>query len=193
MMVAETNLNSVSASHLPDQVLSHIDGVKYHRSLFCSLRSCFSPQPPLTERTLMALTIPTGPDEETPLLGGRQVSEITTITGLESEAVTLRGTSEEGSRTPSIKGKTSINEPAGVVKKTPLPWVQFCIVLFLQLPEPLTAQIIYPVSVLFSPIASMYLTRSRNAVLSQFAPEVSLNAFLHPHKQGIDVRGRALI
>ncbi|KAF8896546.1 major facilitator superfamily multidrug-resistance, DHA1 sub-family [Infundibulicybe gibba] len=30
------------------------------------------------------------------------------------------------------------------VKKTPLPWFQFSIVLFLQLAEPLTAQVIYP-------------------------------------------------
>lgn len=92
----------------------------------------------------MTLTIPTGPDEETPLLGGRQVSEITIFTESESEATTLGGTPDEGSRAPSVKGKANINEPSRVVKKTPLPWVQFCIVLFLQLPEPLTSQIIYP-------------------------------------------------
>ena len=116
----------------------------------------------------MTLTIPNGPDEETPLLGGKQVSEIVNITEPESEASILGETSNEGSRTPSIKGRTNINKPAGVVKKTPLPWVQFCVVLFLQLPEPLTAQIIYPVSVLFSAVAPIYLIRSRNPFYPSF-------------------------
>ena len=89
----------------------------------------------------MTATIPTSADEETPLLGGQRVSALEGITEPEAEAVTLAGPSNQGSRTSSIGGKTNAN----VVKKTPLPWAQFSIVMFLQLAEPLTSQVIYPV------------------------------------------------
>ena len=90
----------------------------------------------------MPLTIPSGPDEETPLLGGKHVSDVGSISEPDSEDATLAGPSNQGSRTPSIKGKANTSP----VKKTPLPWAQFSIVLFLQLAEPLTSQVIYPVS-----------------------------------------------
>jgi hypothetical protein len=94
----------------------------------------------------MPLTIPTGPDEETPLLGGRRVSDVRSISEQDSEAATLAGPSNRGSRTSSIKGKANANLASEVVKKTPVPWAQFSIVMFLQLAEPLTSQVIYPVS-----------------------------------------------
>ncbi|KAF9648963.1 MFS general substrate transporter [Thelephora ganbajun] len=62
----------------------------------------------------------------------------------ESEVVTLAGPSGQGSRTPSIKGKINANGGSEVVEKTPLPWAQLSIVLFVQLAEPLTSQVIYP-------------------------------------------------
>jgi hypothetical protein len=86
------------------------------------------------------------PDEETPLLGRQQVSAVGKISESESEAATLAGPSNQGSRISSIKGKTNVNGGSGVVKKTPLPWAQFSLVLCLQLAEPLTSQVIYPVS-----------------------------------------------
>ena len=95
----------------------------------------------------MPVTIQTGSDEETPLLGGHLVSAVEQISesGPGSEAATLTGHSDRGSRTPSVKGKTNVSGAAEMVKKTPLPWQQFSIVLFLQLAEPLTSQVIYPV------------------------------------------------
>ena len=89
----------------------------------------------------MTATIPTSADEETPLLGGHRVSALEGTTEPEAETVTLAGPSNQGSRTSSIGGKTNAN----VVQKTPLPWAQFSIVMFLQLAEPLTSQVIYPV------------------------------------------------
>ena len=89
----------------------------------------------------MNLKIQNGPDEETPLLGGNQVSDVRRISESDSEGATLAGPSNQGSRTASIEGK-----PAEVVKKTPLPLAQFYLILFLQLAEPLTAQVISPVS-----------------------------------------------
>jgi len=101
----------------------------------------FSHLPP-TERTPMTVTTPTVPDEETPLLGDQRTS----ATEPGSGAATLAGPSNQGSPTPSVKGKADVNRGSGVVKKTPLPWAQFSIVLFLQLAERLTSQVIYPVS-----------------------------------------------
>lgn len=43
---------------------------------------------------------------------------------------------EVDEETPLLQAQTK--------KKTPLPWFQFTIVLFLQLGEPLTSQVIYP-------------------------------------------------
>jgi len=97
----------------------------------------------------MTTTIPTVPDEETPLLGGQQVPSIGRITESESEATTLTGPSNQGSRTPSIKGRTNANRGSEAAKRTPLPWAQLSLVLFLQLAEPLTSQVIYPVSSFF--------------------------------------------
>ena len=95
----------------------------------------------------MTVTIPTTPDEETPLLGGQQVSAVEEITESGSEAATLAGPSNQSSRIPSVKGKTRANiREAELVKKTPLPWAQFSIILFLQLAEPLTFMVISPVS-----------------------------------------------
>lgn len=92
----------------------------------------------------MTLTIPTEPDEVTPLLGGNPVSDITNISDPDSEAATLAGSPNQTSRTSSIKGKVNTDGPTDVVKKTPLPWAQLSIVLFLQLAEPLTSQVISP-------------------------------------------------
>jgi hypothetical protein len=96
----------------------------------------------------MTTAIPTLPDEETPLLGGQRVSAVRiTEPEPEFEAATLAGPSNQGSRTSSIKSKTDAKGLSeDVVKKTPLPWAQFSIVMFLQLAEPLTSQVIYPVS-----------------------------------------------
>ena len=81
----------------------------------------------------MIATIPTAPDEETPLLGGQQVSIIGEITESEPGAATLAGPSNQDSGSK-------------LIKKPPFPWAQFSIVLFLQLAEPLTSCVIYPVS-----------------------------------------------
>ena len=91
----------------------------------------------------MTTATQTVPDEETPLLTGQQVPDTGNPAECEPEVATLAGPSSQSSRTPSIKGKKDAN---GVVKKTPLPWVQFSITLFLQLAEPLTSQVISPVS-----------------------------------------------
>ncbi|KAF9441801.1 major facilitator superfamily multidrug-resistance, DHA1 sub-family [Macrolepiota fuliginosa MF-IS2] len=50
--------------------------------------------------------------------------------------MTVTTNHETDEETPLLQGPTK--------KKTPLPWFQFTIVLFLQLGEPLTAQVIYP-------------------------------------------------
>ena len=94
----------------------------------------------------MTVVIQIASDEETPLLGGRQVSAPKRITEPESEAATLAGPSNHTSRTPSIGGKTNVNGRSKLVKRTPLPWAQFSIILFLQLAEPMTMQVISPVS-----------------------------------------------
>jgi hypothetical protein len=101
----------------------------------------------------MTTTIPTLPDEETPLLGGQQASAVGRITEPEPDAATLACPSNQSSCTSSIGGKTNPKEGSNVVQRTPLPWAQFSIVLFLQLAEPLTSQVIYPVS---SPVASFF-------------------------------------
>lgn len=89
----------------------------------------------------MTVTIPDVADEETPLLGGKQVSVVEGISQSSSEAATLIDPSAQASRTPSVAGKTN---PNGSIKKTPLPWAQFSIILFLQLAEPFTGQVISP-------------------------------------------------
>lgn len=94
----------------------------------------------------MAVTIPTFPDEQTPLLGGPAVSAAAETSEPSSEAATLAGPSNRGSRTPSILGKANGDGVSEANGKTPLPWAQFSIVLILQLVEPLTSQVIYPVS-----------------------------------------------
>ena len=91
----------------------------------------------------MPVTIQTGPDEETPLLAGHLIPAVEQTS--ESGAAALTGHSDQGSRPPSVKGKTNVSGAAEVAKRTPLPWQQFSIVLFLQLAEPLTSQVIYPV------------------------------------------------
>ena len=94
----------------------------------------------------MSLTTPTGPDEGTPLLGGNHVPDLGRISESDSEAATLAGPSNQGSRAPSVKGKTNANPVQERVRKTPLPWAQFSIILFLHLAEPMTSQVISPVS-----------------------------------------------
>ena len=81
------------------------------------------------------------PNEETPLLGGQQSSAAGGVTSPESEVATLAG-----SRTPSVKDRSNTDGGPDVIKKTPLPWAQLSIVLFLEIAEPLTAQVISPVS-----------------------------------------------
>jgi len=90
------------------------------------------------------MTVTAVPNEETPLLRDQQVSAIERVTDPEPEAVTLAGLSNQNSRAPSVKGGR--NGRPDVVKKTPLPWAQFSLTLFLLLAEPLTAQVISPVS-----------------------------------------------
>lgn len=89
------------------------------------------------------MTTTTVPNEETPLLGAQQHSAIERVAIPESEVSTLAG-----SRTPSIKGRRSVDGRPDVVTKTPLPWGQLSIILVLELAEPLTAQVISPVSTL---------------------------------------------
>ena len=83
----------------------------------------------------MAMTIPTIPDEESPLLGGQHVSATEEI-----------AESEPGN---GLKPNKII----------PFPWAQFSIVLFLQLTEPLTSQVIYPVSFPIEAICRMITER----------------------------------
>ena len=96
----------------------------------------------------MTTAAPTVQDEETPLLGGQQTSAMGRVTERESEAATLACSSNQGSRTLSIEGRTSVGEGprSDVTKKTPLPWAQFSITLLLLLAEHLTPQVISPVS-----------------------------------------------
>ena len=100
------------------------------------------------EQIFMIPTTPTVPNEESPLLGEQRDSTKRRITGSEPEAATLAGPSNRGSRTSSVRsrGGTNASERSGVTKKTPLPWAQFSITLLLLLTEPLTSQIISPVS-----------------------------------------------
>ena len=98
----------------------------------------------------MTVTIPVVSNEETPLLGGQRAPALEVITESESESATLASPPNQGSCTPSVRSKTSANGGSDVIKKTPLPWAQYSIVLFLQLAEPLTSQVIYPVSALSS-------------------------------------------
>ena len=86
------------------------------------------------------MTTTTVPNEETPLLGGQRHSAVGRAVEPESEVSTLAG-----SRTPSIKGR-SVDGGPDMAKKTPLPWGQLSIILVLELAEPLTAQVISPVS-----------------------------------------------
>lgn len=84
----------------------------------------------------------TASDEVTPLLGGNSCSAIEPS----SDVATTAGPSGQGSRAPNVKTKVNANAVSDPTKKTPLPWAQLSIILFLQLAEPLTSQVIYPVS-----------------------------------------------
>ena len=101
------------------------------------LHSCGDPPPPKT----MTLT---APDEETPLLSDQQVSAMGRS---EANAATLISPLNQSGRTVSIEGRTDANEgsQSDIVKKTPLPWAQLSIVLFMLLAEYLTVQVISPV------------------------------------------------
>ena len=94
----------------------------------------------------MITMIPTALDEETPLLGDQQPTTVGRISEREFEAATLAGSSS--GRAPNTEGRTNVNggSQSDVVKKTPLPWAQFSITLFLLLAEHLTPQVISPVS-----------------------------------------------
>lgn len=92
------------------------------------------------------MAIPTVSNEEIPPLDGQRVLAVGEIAESESETVTLAGPSNQGGRAPRIKGKANASGGSEMVKKTPLPWNQFSIILFLQLAEPLASQVIYPVS-----------------------------------------------
>lgn len=92
-------------------------------------------------KPLMTVTTPTVPNEETPLLGAQCASEVEGIPGSDSESATMASLSDRDGLTRADSDGGAI-----VVKKTPLPWPQFSIVLFLLLAEPLTSQVISPVS-----------------------------------------------
>ena len=94
----------------------------------------------------MTAAIPTLSDEATPLLGDQQVLAAVRIVEPEPEAATLVGPSSQGGRMLTIGDNTNASDGSGAVKKTPLPWAQFSIILVLQLAEPLSSQVIYPVS-----------------------------------------------
>ena len=106
------------------------------------------------------MTATAAPDEETPLLRDQHSSAVERVTDPEPEAVTLVGLSNQTSRAPSVKGGRNADGGSDAVKKTPLPWAQFSLTLFLMLAEPLTAQVISPVS---SSIGSYLLLRHRLA------------------------------
>lgn len=80
------------------------------------------------------------PDEETPLLGRDSVSAVT----YGSEVVTAVDPTNQGDHTQDVKSKAGPDPEQ--TKRTLLPWAQFSIISFLQLVEPLTGQVIYPVS-----------------------------------------------
>ena len=88
----------------------------------------------------MTLTDPD--DEQTPLLGK--------ISGPEPDTEP----SHRDTPIPPLGGKIDGDEP---ITKTPLPWAQLSMVLLLQLAEPLTAQVIFPVS---SPLRCLSPTKS---------------------------------
>ena len=81
----------------------------------------------------MTVTIQTASDEVTPLLDGSEVS----ANESSSVVAAVAGPSNQ---------KINANDILEQTKKTPLPWAQFSIILFLELAEPLTSQVIYPVS-----------------------------------------------
>ena len=132
------------------------------------------------------------PDERTPLLCSQQVPAIRRVAEPEPEPVPLAGPLNQSSRTPSA------DRGSDVTNKTPLPWGQLSVVLFLQLAEPLTAQVI-------SPVGSTYLSlrllndtgpnrpdRPLNAppLSSQFTPEVSSGNSPHSWDRQINSWGR---
>lgn len=95
----------------------------------------------------MVVTIPTTPDEETALQDRKGVSATGgVILGANPEVVTLELPLSQDSRTPSIEGNADACGVSEAIEKTPLPWAQFSVLLFLQLAEPLTSNVIYPVS-----------------------------------------------
>ena len=101
----------------------------------------------------MTTATQTAPDEETPLLGGRQAPTVGRATESESGAATVASPLNQGGRTPSITGKTNANGGSEVVEKTSLPWAQLSVVLLLQLSEPMALYGVYPVS---SPVNFSY-------------------------------------
>jgi hypothetical protein len=111
----------------------------------------------------MKMTIPTIPDEDTPLLGNQHRSAIGKVTESDSEVSTLTGPSNQSAS--NISGKSNPGQGSDrseVAKKTPLPWAQFSIILFLQLAEPLTSQVISPVSFFYSPTESTHRSCALN-------------------------------
>ena len=84
----------------------------------------------------------TAPNEETPLLAANTVS----ATKPGSEVATAVSPPSQGSQTQGIGGKANADGTSEPIKRTLLPWAQFSIISFLQLVEPLTGQVIYPVS-----------------------------------------------
>lgn len=116
------------------------------------------------------------PDEETPLLGGQQISAIERVTDPEPEA----SLSNQSSRAPSIKRRRNAYGGPDVVKKTPLPWAQFSLTLVLLLAEPLTAQVISPVSSLTHPFYLLLWRRSTPDGGIQLSAKRPFFRSLHP-------------
>ena len=91
----------------------------------------------------MTFTTPTVPGEEAPLLSGQRISATGRITKSKPAAATL----------------TDPGNESELIKKTSFPWAQFSIISFLLLTEPLTSQVIYPVSFPIEPICRMITER----------------------------------
>lgn len=81
-------------------------------------------------------------DEETPLLRSSDDSHDDHDVRYDSPQLTASSSTATLAATATAVASSSSSKP--VREETPLPWAQFSLVLFLQLAEPLTSQVIYP-------------------------------------------------